>query len=130
MDRTTYHQVSNGNIALKNAQTRRRTLILSFFRNEGKKGILKPTARDIFLAFRSELPHIYLLPKIHKGRDPQTGTWPGRPVLSGCKAPTRPIDRICTALLNSLLTLLKERLIDNRSPQKTRQDKRGVGTST
>ncbi|XP_069157614.1 uncharacterized protein [Procambarus clarkii] len=112
MDGTTYQQVTNGETALRNAQTRSKSLVFSLSRNNGRGGILKPATRDFFLALRSKLPNIYLLPKIHKGIDPITGTWPGRPVLSGCSAPTRPIDRICTALLNPLLRLRDERLVD------------------
>ncbi|XP_069167109.1 uncharacterized protein [Procambarus clarkii] len=67
-------------------------------------------ARDFFLAFESIIPHLYLLPKIHKALEETTGTWQGRPVLSGCRAPTRPVDWICTALLNPLLRLLPERI--------------------
>ncbi|XP_069159832.1 uncharacterized protein [Procambarus clarkii] len=69
-------------------------------------------ARDFFLAFESIIPHLYLLPKIHKALEETTGTWQGRPVLSGCRAPTRTVDWICTALLNPLLRLLPERIKD------------------
>lgn len=77
----------------------------------GQGGILRPTARDFYLAFRSDLPPLYLLPKVHKGVDSTTGSWSGRPVLNGCRALTRPIDWVCTAL-NPFLSLLDERLVD------------------
>ncbi|ROT62577.1 hypothetical protein C7M84_019562 [Penaeus vannamei] len=34
------------------------------------------------------------------------GAWPGRPVLSGCSSPTRPVDRLLTTYLTPLLDLL------------------------
>ncbi|XP_037774196.1 uncharacterized protein LOC119570599 [Penaeus monodon] len=45
-------------------------------------------------------------------KNPDTGLWPGRPVLSGCNAPTRPVDRLLTTYLTPLLDLLPERLQD------------------
>ncbi|XP_069167825.1 uncharacterized protein [Procambarus clarkii] len=111
-DTQTYTQVHHGPTALLNAQKRSKSLVLKLYNNEGAKGLMRVPARDSFLAFKSEIPNIYLLPKIHKGVDPLTGTWPGRPVLSGCMAPTKPVDKIVTALLNPLLPLLKERLKD------------------
>nr|XP_045586885.1 uncharacterized protein LOC123748778 [Procambarus clarkii] len=114
-DETTYQKIQQGQTALENARTRSRNLVLKFFNNKQANstgGILSSAARDYYLAFKAELPNLYLLPKIHKDLHPLTGTWQGRPVLSGCKAPTRPIDLICTALLNPLLSLLDERLKD------------------
>ncbi|XP_069184728.1 uncharacterized protein [Procambarus clarkii] len=111
-DIQTYKPIQHGPTALLNAQKRSKSLVLGLYNNGGGKGLMRVPARDTFLAFESEIPNIYLLPKIHKGVDPETGTWPGRPVLSGCKAPTKPVDKIVTALLNPLLPLLKERLKD------------------
>lgn len=122
-DTSTYKPILNGQTALTNAQKRSRTLILSFFNNGGGKGLMRVSTRDTFLAFKSEIPNLYLLPKIHKEVDKETGTWPGRPVLSGCRAPTKPIDKICTALLNPLLPLLKKTERHNRPSRETGQNK-------
>nr|XP_027233447.1 uncharacterized protein LOC113824880 [Penaeus vannamei] len=54
--------------------------------------------------------------------------WPGRPVLSGCSSPTRPVDRLLTTYLTPLLDLLPERLQDTTSfLQKMRDAKRYPG---
>ncbi|ROT62580.1 hypothetical protein C7M84_019565 [Penaeus vannamei] len=56
------------------------------------------------------------------------GAWPGRPVLSGCSSPTRPVDRLLTTYLTPLLDLLPERLQDTTSfLQKMRDAKRYPG---
>lgn len=68
--------------------------------------------RDALLQHKASIPHWYVLPKTHKAIDEETGTWPGRPVLSGCSAPTRPVDRLLTTFLTPLLELLPERLQD------------------
>ena len=114
-DTNSYHNIENQGVALRNAQTRSRRIVLKLFENfyEGKRGgLIQARSRDFYIAFKSVIPHLYLLPKIHKPLNADTGTWQGRPVLSGCQAPTRPVDWICTALLNPLLRLLPERLKD------------------
>lgn len=103
--------------ALRNAQTRSKKLALKLFRNKdpvsgGSGGLFRAATRDTFLAFISKIPSMYILPKIHKDVFLGTNSWQGRPVLSCCQAPTRPVDWICTALLNPLLQLLPERLMD------------------
>ncbi|XP_069178996.1 uncharacterized protein [Procambarus clarkii] len=90
-------------------------LVLKLFENkaqDGNGGLMQAKARDFYVAFESAIPHLYLLPKIHKPPNEITGTWQGRPVLSGCQAPTTPVDWICIALLIPLLRLLPERLKD------------------
>nr|XP_045622136.1 uncharacterized protein LOC123772842 [Procambarus clarkii] len=113
-DTAAYKQIHNQDAALRNAQTRSKRIVLKLFENktgDGKGGLVQAGARDFFLAFESIIPHLYLLPKIHKALE-ETGTWQGRRVLSSCQAPTRPVDWICTALLNPLLRLLPERIKD------------------
>ncbi|XP_069171179.1 uncharacterized protein [Procambarus clarkii] len=114
-DTAAYTQIHNQAAVLRNAQTRSKRIVLKLFENktgDGKGGLMQAGARDFFLAFESIIPHLYLLPKIHKALEETTGMWQGRPVLSGCRAPTRPVDWICTALLNPLLCLLPERIKD------------------
>ncbi|XP_069974216.1 uncharacterized protein [Penaeus vannamei] len=76
-----------------------------------RKGFLAGQ-RDALLEHNPIIPHWYVLPKTHKKKDPDTGLWPGRPVLSGCNAPTRPVDRLLTTYLTPLSDLLLERLQD------------------
>ncbi|XP_069982202.1 uncharacterized protein [Penaeus vannamei] len=66
--------------------------------------------RDTLLQHKASTPHWYILPKTHKTMYEETGTWPRRPVLSGCNAPTRPVDRLLITFLTTLLELLPERL--------------------
>nr|XP_045606992.1 uncharacterized protein LOC123763719 [Procambarus clarkii] len=114
-DTAAYKQIHNQDETLRFAQTRSKRIVLKLFENKtgyGKGGLMQAGLRDFFLAFESIIPHLYLLPKIHRALEETTGTWQGRPVLSGCRAPTRPVDWICTALLNPLLRLLPERIKD------------------
>ncbi|XP_045610222.1 uncharacterized protein [Procambarus clarkii] len=113
-DTAAYKQIHNQDDALRNAQMRSKRRVLKLFENKtgDGKGLMQAGARDFFLAFESIIPHLYLLPKIHNSLEETTGTWQGRPVLSGRRAPTRPVDWICTALLNPLLRLLPERIKD------------------
>ncbi|ROT62583.1 hypothetical protein C7M84_019568 [Penaeus vannamei] len=84
--------------------------------------------RDALLEHKPSIPHWYVLPKTHKPLDHVTGAWPGRPVLSGCSSPTRPVDRLLTTYLTPLLDLLPERLQDTTSfLQKMRDAKRYPG---
>ncbi|XP_063604268.1 uncharacterized protein LOC134779871 [Penaeus indicus] len=57
---------------------------------EETEGVSLAGQRDALLEHEPIIPHWYVLPKTHKKKDPDTGLWPGRPVLSGCNAPTRP----------------------------------------
>lgn len=122
-DEETYSIVADSAGALLKTQQRSRDLILELYNNYARStkkglnetlrgGILTAAVRDHFVVFTSRIPAMYFLPKVHKGLNVDTGTWKGRPVLSGCAAPTRPIDMICTALLTPLLKLLEERLTD------------------
>ena len=61
-----------------------------------------------------KMPSIYFLPKIHKAVDEETGTVPGRPIVSGCAGPTRAIDTLVTRTLQPFLKRLPFRLQDRR----------------
>ncbi|ROT62518.1 hypothetical protein C7M84_019632 [Penaeus vannamei] len=114
-DKETYETVGNPEEALQ-AVTRESKLLVNRFHtlDNIKEKVRSFTAgqRDALLQHKASIPHWYVLPKTHKAIDEDTGTWPGRPVLSGCSAPTRPVDRLLTTFLTPLLELLPERLQD------------------
>lgn len=68
--------------------------------------------RDAVLQHKASSPHWYVLPKTHKAIDEEIGTCPGRPVLSGCCAPIRPVDKLLTTFLTPCMELLPDRLQD------------------
>ncbi|XP_045615178.1 uncharacterized protein [Procambarus clarkii] len=114
-DTAAYHRIINQDATLKNAQTKSRNLVLKLFKNkdrDGNDGLMQTRSRDFYLVFESAILQLYLLPEIHKPENEITGTLQKRPVLGGCRAPTRPDNWMCTAFLNPLLRLLPERLQD------------------
>ncbi|XP_063614257.1 uncharacterized protein LOC134787425 [Penaeus indicus] len=117
-DTETYIPLDNPEEALQAVKRESKILVNRFFNldNSGKNGGNRRSflagQRDALLDHEPIIPHWYILPKTHKKKDPDTGLWPGRPVLSGCNAPTRPVDRLLTTYLTPLLDLLPERLQD------------------
>ncbi|XP_042859141.1 uncharacterized protein LOC122245261 [Penaeus japonicus] len=117
-DTETYIALDNPNEALQSVKRESKILVNRFHTIDNlqtSKGIRRSflaSQRDALLEHDPSIPHWYILPKTHKKKDPETGLWPGRPVLSGCNAPTRPVDRLLTTYLTPLLDLLPERLQD------------------
>jgi len=117
-DTETYIPLNNPDEALQVIKRQSKILVNRFYTldNSGKDGGNRRSflagQRDALLEHEPIIPHWYILPKTHKKKDPDTGLWPGRPVLSGCNAPTRPVDRLLTTYLTPLLDLLPERLQD------------------
>jgi len=114
-DRETYIPLENEEEVLRKVDNESKRLVNRFYTldSPGKKCTsFKAAQRDALLAHKPSIPHWYILPKTHKKIDAELGTWPGRPVLSGCCAPTRPVDRLLTTYLAPLLDLLPERLRD------------------
>jgi len=118
LDKETYIPIDNPNEALQAIKRESKILVNRFYTldNAGKDCMNRRSflagQRDALLEHDPTVPHWYILPKTHKKKDPDTGLWPGRPVLSGCNAPTRPVDRLLTTYLTPLLELLPERLQD------------------
>jgi len=134
MDKETYIELDNPEEALATVQRESKLLVNRFFTldrpgKEGRKSrSFSAGQRDALLEHKPSIPHWYVLPKTHKPLDHVTGAWPGRPVLSGCSSPTRPVDRLLTTYLTPLLDLLPERLQDTTSfLQKMRDAKRYPG---
>ena len=114
-DKETYIPLINEEEALKKVDNESKILVNRYYTldSPGKKRTsFKAAQRDALLAHKPDIPHWYILPKTHKEINEELGTWPGRPVLSGCCAPTRPVDRLLTTYLAPLLDLLPERLQD------------------
>lgn len=114
-DKETYVPLVDEEEALRKVDNESKRLVNRFYTldSPGKKCTsFKAAQRDALLAHKPSIPHWYILPKTHKKIDEELGTWPGRPVLSGCCAPTRPVDRLLTTYLAPLLDLLPERLQD------------------
>ncbi|XP_063616051.1 uncharacterized protein LOC134789349 [Penaeus indicus] len=117
-DTETYIPLENPEEALQAVKRESKILVNRFYtldtsgKNGGNRRSFLAGQRDALLEHEPIIPHWYILPKTHKKKDPETGLWPGRPVLSGCNAPTRPVDRLLTTYLTPLLDLLPERLQD------------------
>lgn len=117
-DTETYIPLNNPDKALETVKRQSKILVNRFFnldnseKGGGNRRSFLAGQRDALLEHNPIIPHWYVLPKTHKKKDPDTGLWPGRPVLSGCNAPTRPVDRLLTTYLTPLLDLLPERLQD------------------
>ncbi|XP_037789399.1 uncharacterized protein LOC119584830 [Penaeus monodon] len=114
-DKQTYKHLLNPQEELQRVQAESKILITRFYNLDsptGNRSSFSAGQRDALLAHKASIPHWYILPKTHKKIDEEMGTWPGRPVLSGCCAPTRPVDRLLTTFLSPLLELLPERLQD------------------
>lgn len=114
-DKETYTPLVDEEEALRKVDNESKRLVNRFYTldSPGRKCTsFKAAQRDALLAHKPSIPHWYILPKTHKKIDEELGTWPGRPVLSGCCAPTRPVDRLLTTYLAPLLDLLPERLQD------------------
>lgn len=76
---------------------------------------ITPKRRDSGIQRKKKMSNIYFLPKVHKGINPDTGTYKGRPIVSACAAPTKMIDLILTEIFTPLLDLLPERLKDTKA---------------
>jgi len=114
-DGNTYKVLLNPQEELERVQEESKLLVSRFYCLDsptGKRSSFTAAQRDALLAHKPSIPHWYVLPKTHKKIDEEIGSWPGRPVLSGCCAPTRPVDRLLTTFLSPLLELLPERLQD------------------
>ena len=61
-----------------------------------------------------QIPAIYFLPKIHKARNSDSGTYVGRPIISACNGPLKPLDHFLAWLTKSLLPLIPGSLRDTR----------------
>ena len=111
-DTETYIPLNNPDKALETVKRQSKILVNRFFnldnseKGGGNRRSFLAGQRDALLEHNPIIPHWYVLPKTHKKKDPDTGLWPGRPVLSGCNAPTRPVDRLLTTYLTPLLDLL------------------------
>ncbi len=60
------------------------------------------------------IPAVYFLPKIHKARNATSGTYVGRPIISACNGPLKPLDHFLAWLTKSLLPLIPGSLRDTR----------------
>ncbi|XP_063616062.1 uncharacterized protein LOC134789361 [Penaeus indicus] len=95
-DTETYIPLENPEEALQAVKRESKILVNRFYtldtsgKNGGNRRSFLAGQRDALLEHEPIIPHWYILPKTHKKKDPETGLWPGRPVLSGCNAPTRP----------------------------------------
>lgn len=79
------------------------------------EGILAPKQLQEMLAEKAKMPNWYILPKIHKAIREDTGAYPGRPILSGCSAANKPVDRLLAKQLTPLLAFLERRLKDTKA---------------
>lgn len=59
-----------------------------------------------------ELPAIYFLPKIHKAKNSDSGTYVGRPIISAFNGPLKPLDHYVAWLTKELLPAIPGSLRD------------------
>ena len=57
---------------------------------------------------------IYFLPQIHKTKRPDTGTFPGRPIVSSVRSNVKEIDLFLTNLTQRILKKIPGSLSDTR----------------
>ena len=77
-----------------------------------KKGNISSSEKERSRNKEWKLPAIYFLPKIHKEKRPDTGTYPGRPIIWATRNPLEDLDLFITALTSPLATLLPHFLKD------------------
>lgn len=75
------------------------------------------TSKDLFNIKKrpAKASAIYFLPKIHKDQRPDTGTFPGRPILAATNSSTRDIDLFLADLTKPLLRRIPGSLQDTTS---------------
>ena len=59
------------------------------------------------------LPHMYLLPKVHKP-ETEIGTIEGRPIISGMKGPNKALDKVIEFFINPLMNVMPNLLKDTK----------------
>ena len=77
-----------------------------------KKGNISTSERERSRDKEWKLPAIYFLPKIHKEKRADTGTFPGRPIIGATRNPLKDLDLYISASTSPLATLLPHSLKD------------------
>ena len=100
-DSNTYKELSKqeADNALIDIATQRNLLALALYR----KNYITKLEYNSLTGRPAQASAIYFLPKIHKDKRPDTGTFPGRPILAAMKSTTRDIDLFLADLTQPLL---------------------------
>lgn len=78
------------------------------------QGNITKSEADRTLERESRTPGIYFLPKIHKPKRTDTGTYPGRPILAAVTGPLKPLDEFIARTVAPLLKKIPGSLTDTR----------------
>lgn len=77
-------------------------------------GFITTTERDRAIALTGGTPAIYFLPKVHKPKREDTGTFPGRPIIAAINGPLKPLDVYLAKLTAPLLPTIPGSLVDTK----------------
>ncbi len=77
-------------------------IISTFLDTLVTKKEISPQTRDFLLDYKARTPEFYMLPKIHKNKNPP----PGRPIISGNNSPTERISQLVDHFLQPLVPKL------------------------
>ena len=80
-----------------------------------KEGHITEAESQRLLKEETRIPAIYFLPKIHKEKRPDTGTFAGRPIMASVGSPLKSLDVYIAKLTSPLLPLIPGSLQDTRS---------------
>ena len=74
--------------------------------------------------WEGSIPAVYFLPKVHKEKRTDTGTFPGRPIMAGTNGPLVQVDKFLTAITAPLLPRIPRSLQDTRHLLRELDDQR------
>lgn len=109
-DTTVYSPITLPNLQtiLQSLNTTKNSLLKSLKNN----GNISNSEYRRAINTKSELPCIYFLPKVHKNKRSDTGTFTGRPIIAQVKGPLRILDRYLALITAPLLHRIPGSLID------------------
>ncbi len=112
-DTNTYQPLSEDelNMALTDVASLKKQLIKRL--NTGGHITASESKRLLDEAFTA--PSVYFLPKIHKDKRPDTGTFAGRPIIAAIGSVLKTLDAYIAKLTSSLLPLIPGSLQDTRA---------------
>lgn len=103
--------------------TARNSLIMRLFWSRN----ISRAEKDRALAAPWKLPRVYFLPKAHKDKRPDTGTFQGRPIIAQTNGPLSSLDRYLAFLTAPILTEIPGSLIDTSALLKAVNNISGLG---
>ena len=109
-DQATYEELSKEEIDRHYEELRREKLeIIRLLRRD--ENITKAESARL-IAEKVKVPAIYFLPKVHKDKDEETGTFPGRPIQAACGGMLKSLDEFLANITSPLLHHIPGSLMD------------------